>query len=127
VIILTTLVGTSVFASLSEDAPSTYVRIIVGLVSILAALLAGLQTFMKFAERCEKHRSTAARYGIVRRQLEQVYADRPETVVWPSDLRDKIRVQLDNLGSEAPDVPLATFKQVQKELSEMDSANNGIE
>ena len=125
-IILTTLVGTSVFASLAKEAPSTSIRIIVGSLSILAAVLAGLQTFMKFAERSEKHRSTAARYGIVRRQLEQVYAAPPEGGNWPDDLLDNLRTQLDNLGSEAPEVPLVTFKRVQKELGEMDSANNGL-
>ena len=123
VIALTTLVGTSVFMSLSEQSPSTAVRIAVGSLSLLAAVLAGLQTFMKFSERCEKHRSTAARYGIVRRQLEQHYAAKKEGEGWSAELLDSLRTQLDNRGAEAPEIPLRTFKIVQEELNAMDRAN----
>ena len=49
-IILTAGVGTAVFASL-EQVASGRMRIIVGLVSICATVLASLQTFLGFASR----------------------------------------------------------------------------
>jgi hypothetical protein len=44
-IVLSTAVGTAVFASL-ESAAAGYMRIVVGIVSIAAAVLASLQTFL---------------------------------------------------------------------------------
>jgi hypothetical protein len=55
VVVLTTFVGTSVFATLQEDV-NTSLRILVGAVSVFAAVLASLQTFLRYPERAEKHR-----------------------------------------------------------------------
>jgi len=44
-VILTTLVGTSVFVTLQEQ-PAYWVQVLVGLASVAAALLSGLQTFL---------------------------------------------------------------------------------
>jgi hypothetical protein len=65
VVILTTLVGTSAFASISKaDGDSiTFlgvdpdaVLIVVGTISVLAAVLSSLQTFLRYATRAEGHR-----------------------------------------------------------------------
>lgn len=55
-VILTTLVGTSVFMTISQDSTQTWVKMCLGLASVLAALLASLQTFLGDSERSEKHR-----------------------------------------------------------------------
>ena len=52
VMALSTLVGTSVFASLQEQ-PEAWLQILIGLASVFAAVLASLQTFLGFAERAE--------------------------------------------------------------------------
>ena len=50
VMVLTTIVGTSVFASLQEK-PEPWLLILIGFASVLAAVLASLQTFLGFAAR----------------------------------------------------------------------------
>src|SRR4051812_36367883 len=55
VIALSTLVGTSVFASVGKEA-SKEVQIVVGCISVLAGVLSALQTFLRFSERASKHR-----------------------------------------------------------------------
>ena len=56
-LVVSTIVGTSVFAALSSnEAPALWV----GMLSIAAAVLAALQTFMDFGGRSDKHRSAGA-------------------------------------------------------------------
>lgn len=112
---LTAFVGTAVFASLSETAVSIGVRVFVGLVSVAAVVCAALQTFLKYAERAEKHRSAGARYGAVRRKLEAVYSHDP-------DARDghyltSIRDELDRLAQDSPNVPPRIFYRTRRTLS----------
>lgn len=69
VVVLTAIVGTSIFATFSET-PASHWKIITGLVSLLATVLAALQTFFGFSERAEKHKAAGARYGALRRDIE---------------------------------------------------------
>jgi hypothetical protein len=73
VVILATVVGTSVFSTI-KSSPGTAVRVLAGLLSIAAAVLAAVQTFLGFEARAAQHREAATRYGTLRRELEQLRA-----------------------------------------------------
>lgn len=60
-IILSAVVGTTVFASL-ETQVDTSLKIILGLISITSAVLASLQTFYNFAGLAESHRLAGVKY-----------------------------------------------------------------
>ncbi|OAJ63762.1 hypothetical protein A6V36_17250 [Paraburkholderia ginsengiterrae] len=112
---LTAFVGTAVFASLNSAAVSPQLRIAVGLVSVTATVSAALQTFLRYAERAEKHRAAGARYGAVRRRLEAIYSG-------DADARDghyltAIRDELDRLAEDSPNVPPRIFHRTQRTLS----------
>lgn len=72
-VLLGTVVGTSVFASLDAN-PLAWVKIAIGLLSVASAVLAALQTFMGYTEKCADHKAAAIRYGKLRRELEQYMA-----------------------------------------------------
>jgi hypothetical protein len=103
VIGITAVTGTSAFLSLVATAVSPQMRIVVGLTSLSAALLASLQTFLRYSERAEQHRRAGARYGAVRRRLEAIHACDP----WMHDTRDieTVRDELDYIAQNAPHVP----------------------
>jgi hypothetical protein len=102
VIVVTTLVGTSVFASIQQQ-PAVWIQVLAGFASVVAAILAGLQTFLGLQDRAEKHRLAGAKYGAVGRELEELLAF-PET---QSDVHvSDIRQRLDALALESPNVPL---------------------
>jgi hypothetical protein len=108
VIALSTLVGTSVFATLQEQ-PTIWLQIAVGLASVLAAVLASLQTFLGWSARAEKHRIAGAKYGAIGRKLEAMLA----SPVVPSDEEiDKLRERLDVLALESPNNPLRIYRSV---------------
>ena len=114
VIGITSLIGTSVFLSLVTTAVSSALRLIVGMTSVVAAVLAALQTFLRYAERAEQHRAAGARYGSVRRKLEAIYAG-------DADARDghylrSVRDDLDRIAEDVPNVPSAVFRRVQEDL-----------
>ncbi|MCI0564162.1 MAG: SLATT domain-containing protein [Nitrososphaera sp.] len=103
-IVLTTAVGTAIFATLETETTGA-LRIGIGLISILASVLAALHTFLGFSERAEKHRLTAAGYAAVRRQLEFLktfpVGDEKEL----SQRLESTKQEIDNLAKSSPEVP----------------------
>jgi hypothetical protein len=105
-VILSTLVGTSVFATVQKQ-PELWLQIAVGLASVLAALLTSLQTFLGYSERAERHRIAGAKYGSLGRELEQLRASgstlSPEAI-------SEVRKRLDDLAVESPNNPLPIYR-----------------
>jgi conflict system pore-forming effector with SLATT domain len=112
---LSALVATSIFASLQQNvdfAGSVAVRILVGMVSVSAAVLASLQTFSGFAERAEKHRTAGANYGSLQRKIQDVLEVPPQ----PNDsLRKEIQEKFDDLAKQSPAIPKGVWNKVHKE------------
>jgi len=106
-IVLSTLVGTSVFAAIQKQ-PELWVQIVVGMASVAAALLASLQTFLGYSERAEKHRLAGAKYGALGRTLEQLRAS--ETLPSLEDIAS-VRKRLDDLAIESPNNPLPLYRK----------------
>lgn len=106
VIAITTATGTSAFLSLVATAVSPQMRVVIGLTSIGAAVLASLQTFLRYGERAELHRRAGAQYGAVRRRLEAIHADDTAARV-PCSMRelDCVRDELDQIAQNAPHLP----------------------
>jgi hypothetical protein len=101
---LSTIVGTAVFASL-ERATSADVRIGVGLLSVLAAVFAGLQTFLGYAERANRHRAAGAGYGALRRSLEMLKTFPSADEAALVSTLGEVKKQMDELAGTAPEVP----------------------
>jgi hypothetical protein len=112
VIIITAIVGTTVFSSIAQATTSDNVKIVVGLLSVSASVLSSLQTFMKLSEKAEQHRVFGARYGGIRRKLEHIYAARESQPI-TSQLLDYLNNDLNALAEEAPDVPAKAIKKIQ--------------
>jgi uncharacterized protein YqhQ len=119
-IVLSAVVGTAVFASLAETTPTTWSRIIVGLVSIVAAVAASLQTFLKYGETADMHRVAGAQYGAIRRSLELLKTMPPSTMEEMQVQITTIKDLMDRLASEAPGVPSRMKDRIDKELKSKD-------
>lgn len=116
VIGMTAVLGTSAFLSLIAASASPVIRVIFGLVSVTASVLAALQTFLRYDERAEQHRSAGARYGAVRRTLEAAYTRSLAGENHVSADLIAIREELDKLAQEAPNVPEAVFNRTVKTM-----------
>ena len=69
VVALTAIAGTAIFATL-ETSPQAWAKIFIGLLTVLAAILSSLQTFLRFSELAERHKVAAVKYGALRREIE---------------------------------------------------------
>ena len=113
VVVFTTLVGTSAFASLqstdaatirTEGANPDLVLLIVGTISILAAVLSSLQTFLRYATRAERHRIASQRYETLRREMAETLALPREARGQPDRVLDSVRLRLDRYAKESPTI-----------------------
>lgn len=105
VIIFSTFAGTSLLAT------DPALKIMASIASILAAILAGLQTFLRLSERAEKHRIAGSKFGGLRREIEQELA-------FLSDDKDSaafvesIRIRWENLTEGSPTAPQGLWDSV---------------
>jgi hypothetical protein len=111
VVILTSFVGTSLFASVNQQV-GTNVKIAGGLISVAAAVLASLMTFLRFPERAEKHRVAAARYGALRREMDHVLHTDPAARHPADPFLKHLRDRLDLLGRQSPEIGEAMWARV---------------
>lgn len=118
-IIFSTIVGTTVFATLSKDS-SARIKMFLGLLSVSAAVLASLQTFMAFGDRATKHRLIGSRYGSVRRSLEMLKTFPPSDEQEMKRIVEEIRKELDDLAESSPDVPSRIKRKIDNELKSRD-------
>jgi hypothetical protein len=105
-VILTTVVGTSVFATLQEK-PEFWWQITVGLMSIAAAILSALQSFLAYSDKAEKHRVAGAKYNALGRELELLLSQNDD---WST--LDSIRQRVDALAQESPHIPESVHQEM---------------
>ncbi|MBL8212647.1 MAG: SLATT domain-containing protein [Bryobacterales bacterium] len=114
-ILFSCVVGTAVFSSVDKIS-STEMKITLGLISIAAAALSSLQTFLQLEARAEKHKTAGARYGAVRRALE-LLATFPPTAEGGLRLElETVKKELDDLSQTSPHVPSDLRSDVDAEL-----------
>lgn len=113
--LLSAIVGTSVFAVLESEADGNF-KILLSILSLSAASLVGLNTFLDNAMKAERHRLAGAEYGAIRRKLEiiktshQAYANAFNDEM--NDLQDKF----DELAKNSPVPPNCVAKKTIKRL-----------
>lgn len=113
-IILATFAGSAVFATISHSTGVTF-RWIVGAVSVIVAVLSGLQTFLKLSDRATAHRVAGADYARMRRLMEERLTAK-EAI--NADSLTVIREKIDQLAERSPAVPAKMWGRVERRLKE---------
>jgi hypothetical protein len=111
VIVFSGIVGTAIFAGLEHDSPRT---LVVACVSILAAILAGLQTFLRFPERAAQHATAADWYSAIRRDIEQILHLPFESRGKAKDCLDRVRKEMNRAGQDGPELNVRLWKREAK-------------
>lgn len=122
-LIVSTVVGTSVFAALSSSAVPPFW---VGVLSMLAAVLAALQTFMDFGGRSDKHRHAAVRYKAAIRLLEEAIVRQEAGTAPDQDQLAAVRTMLDDLEEAAPVVMPHIYRWIEKKYRDMKYVSEAI-
>jgi hypothetical protein len=116
-ILISTAVGSSLFATLNSS-PSWSWKVIVGVASIVAAVLAALGTFLRYEQLSDQHHSCAVKYGALRRQLETLVSTAPD-LLKISDIVSPIVEKWGDIDESAPPIPgLIHHRTLKKVLSQ---------
>jgi hypothetical protein len=119
--ILSAIVGTSVFSALGKQPPSIAAQVTVGITSIAVTIFASLHTFLRYAERAEKHREAGAKFAALYHELEQALVSPsltdPEFDKWMTAFRTRWQ----SLSCECPvAIQTAWDHSMQRTLAEVD-------
>lgn len=106
---------TAIFASIAQDSTAQSVKIAVGLISIIAAVLSALQTFLSYGELAQKHKVAGVKYGALRREIEEALTSDLETQLTSVDLKS-IRTRWDAIDQEVPPLPQRIYNKVTREF-----------
>ena len=120
--LLSALIGTSVFSTLAAD-PATWAKILVGLTSMLVAILAALQTFLRFSERAEKHRISGANFAALHKKIDQLLVVPPIDEKTLNEAMTSIRSRWDSLSEESPTIPGRHWDKIKRDLATEQSRN----
>jgi hypothetical protein len=119
-VIVTTVAGTTYFSSAASS--STFaLKIVAGCLSITAAVLAALQTALKYTERCGAHAAVGHHYGILRRSTEELLATVSSAgpdEAWVDALK-VIRKTWNDIDDGAPHVPQEMYDAVVRKLAHL--------
>ena len=74
------------------------------MISLVAAILAALQTFLRFGERAEKRVMAGDWYAAVRRDVEEMLALSTDERGKPKDCFDRIRKEMAKIGQQSPEI-----------------------
>jgi len=102
--VLSAIVGAAVFASLSQT-NSLAMQLATGLTSLVAGVLAGLQTFLRHAERAAAHRVAGANYGTLKSELQLLQTFLPPDPATIEARLEALRQRWDEIREKAPALP----------------------
>lgn len=116
--VLSTFAGTSVFVTLSAEVATVF-KVIVGCVSVLVAILTGLQTFLSFAEKSKSQLNAGKKWGSLRLDIENfLLYNRTCSEEFRKQRMKELTEQLKKLPEETPQIPQKIFDHEKKAIEE---------
>jgi len=110
---LSAVVGTTLFASLS-DSGLTAVRVVAGASSLLTAALSAGQLVWNYPELAARHRAAAVRYATLRRQVELRLANRGQVTATDVDVTSS---EWEEIEQSAPQLPIGVRSRARREIA----------
>lgn len=104
VTIATTVVASAIFATLGKSS-TWWIQFSAGVLTILAAVLSALQTFLGYGERSRSHQTVAVGYGELRMELQVLLVKDLAQVADLDKCLDSIRSRWSALDKGAPTLP----------------------
>jgi hypothetical protein len=114
VVVLSAIVGTALFATVASDSTArapVALRLAAGTISVLAAVLAGVQTFLKFSERAEQHGLAADWLAAVRRDIDLIRATPEGERGDPKKVLSDLRKEINKIAQNAPGIGEKTWHE----------------
>ena len=78
---------------------------------MLGAILAALQTYLRYSERAEKHRIAAAKFAALHKEVDQLLVIPLGDEKTLSDSMSSIRTRWDEISEGSPTIPESIWKK----------------
>lgn len=116
VVVMTSVAGSTIFATSGETGakPLQYAA---GAMTLLATVLASLQTFLAYGERAAKHKGAAVRYGELRTETQVMLTCDLEQVPNLDKRIESIRKRWTVVDREAPPLPQKIYAEAEAIVS----------
>jgi hypothetical protein len=101
IIIIAMLVASYIFFTINQDV-GFWVKMIFGLLTLLMAILASLQTFLKYSEQAGNHHNASTRYQALFNEIDQLLVIPPKDEATLGEWCNKLRERWDALNLETP-------------------------
>lgn len=123
VIIITAVVGTTIFATLNES-PDPKWKIAAGLFSLAGTVLASLQTSLGFADTAQKHKEAGENYRAIQRcfetfQFKFVESGAEQRLDALAEYEELVK-RLDEIPKKSPTVPDWCYEKAKNESLKRD-------
>jgi len=108
---LTTLTGATAIKEISAASPGPVLKWTIAGMAAAAGILTALHTFLGDEARAASHRSTAAGYATALRNIDEDLTFGHSSAADAQKAADAIRLSLDSLSRDAPEVPASILKK----------------
>ncbi len=98
-VIFAAVAGGTLFTELQDPR----IKLLIGAIGLVAAVLSAVQTFLSFAKRAEQHRSAAAQLGAVKRSIQIIQQWQPASEE-AKQMAEDINKRLPEIENGAPTV-----------------------
>ena len=120
VVVVTALVGTSVFSTLSGSTNAT-IQIATSILSVVAVVLAALQTFLGFSDLQAQHKMAGVSYSQIRRDIDLLNAKYPKGKggAGTPEMTELVSIKkhLDDIDNASPTIPDKVWDRAWKAIS----------
>ena len=120
VTVFTIVTGTIIFSTLGSS-ENDQILLVVGFISLIAAIMSGLQTFLNYEELSVRHQASGIKYGYLRRHVDEIlcFSHDPEQL---QKIMQEIREEWNRIEEESPTIPQRfhdkALKFVKRDLAE---------
>jgi hypothetical protein len=112
-VVMSAILGTTVFTSLQYE-DIEWIKFVMAVLSVAMVALTSLQTFFKYSERAERHKTAAVLVGEVRREFEQ----KLQFSRFDEALVKLIREKWDAADRQSPTIPSHIYVHTEKLVRE---------
>lgn len=110
---LTAFVGGSLFTSWSANETNAAVQITTGTISVAAAVLVVVITFLGFSAKSVQHQQASVKFGEIVHDLEALHAADHTEDEWTTEL-EQVKKALNDAASDSPILPRRFFNKGQR-------------
>ena len=118
--VIAAVVGSSIFATLASNEKHAVVMVATGLLSIGAAILSALQTFLRYAETAQAHKTSASGYGAIRRKINLFKLEANNGMISGKGALEalkQIAAELNDLGGTSPAIDNRLYEKAIKRIA----------